>query len=306
MPKHGATLHIAESSKVQRLVEAVINALNHRHTDFLPRGELFIGSDFLDYHFPGHKGEMIKQLQQAAPSLGLSLVGVELNSEKSLPLLSSNAYKELQEYFIAGYVNGPISRLIEKYGFKKAMLSTRNDPSLFSRISIELTEEIAEKAALACANGFKAIVLADDIAGKNGLLFSSRYFEDVVLPVYRQIAGAIKAAGLYAFIHSDGDMRKVIDLIAEAGYDCLHPVDAQAGLDLTALQKEFGEKINFMGHIDILGWDETRISSEIKLAEENSLNGGLILGSTGGISIDIPEDKLYLLYPRWKERAYQR
>jgi hypothetical protein len=118
---------------VQRLVEAVINALNHRHTDFLPRGELFIGSDFLDYHFPGHKGEMIKQLQQAAPSLGLSLVGVELNSEKSLPLLSSNAYKELQEYFIAGYVNGPISRLIEKYGFKKAMLSTRNDPSLFSR-----------------------------------------------------------------------------------------------------------------------------------------------------------------------------
>ena len=306
MLKRVATLHIAESSKVQRPVEAVINALNHRHMDFLPRGELFIGSDFLDHYFPGQKGELIKQLQQAAPSLGLSLVGVELNSEKSRLLLSDNSYKELQKYFIAGYVNGPISRLIEKHGFKKAMLSTRNDPSLFSGISTELTKEMENTARLARANGFSAIVLADDIAGKNGLLFSSRYFIDTVLPVYRQIAGVIKAEGLYAFIHSDGDMRKVIDLIAEAGYDCLHPVDAQAGLDLPALQKEFGEKINFMGHLDILGWDETRISSEIKLAEENSLNGGLILGSTGGLSMGISEDKLCLLYPRWKEREHQR
>ena len=282
-------------------VETVINVLNHRHVEFLPRGELFIGNDFLDHYFPGHKGEPTKQLQQTARSLGLSLVGVELNSEKSRSLLSNNAYKELQGYFIAGYVNGPISRLIEKHGFKKAMLSTRNDPSLFADVATELIKETAEKTALARTNGFSAIVLADDIAGKNGLLFSSLYFVDVVLPVYRQIAGAIKAAGLYAFIHSDGDMRKVIDLIAEAGYDCLHPIDAQAGLDLPALQKEFGEKISFMGHIDILGWEETRISSEIKLAEKHSVNGGLILGSTGGISMDIAEDKLCLLYPQWRQ-----
>jgi uroporphyrinogen-III decarboxylase len=291
---------------VPQHVEAVINALSHRHVDFLPRGELFIGSDFLDHYFPGHRGEPVKQLQQTAQSLGLSLVGVELNSEKSRTLLSNNAYEELQEYFIAGYVNGPMSRLIEKYGFKKAMLSTRNDPSLFSRVSTELTKDVENTARLACTNGFKAIVLADDIAGKNGLLFSLRYFNDVILPVYSRIASIVKAAGLYAFIHSDGDMRKVIDLIVEAGYDCLHPIDAQAGLDLPALQKEFGEKITFMGHIDMLGWDKTRISNEIKLAEERSTNGGLILGSTGGISMDISEDNLCLLYPQWKEREYQR
>jgi len=291
---------------VPQHVEAVINALDRRHEEFLPRGELFIGSDFLDHHFPGHRGEPVKQLQQTAQSLGLSLVGVELNSEKSRALLSNNAYKELQEYFIAGYVNGPMSRLIEKYGFKKAMLSTRNDPSLFSHISIELTKDVENTARLAYNNGFKAIVLADDIAGKNGLLFSLHYFNDVILPVYGRIASILKAAGLYAFIHSDGDMRKVIDLIAEAGYDCLHPIDAQAGLDLSALRKEFGEKITFMGHIDMLGWDKTRISNEIKLAEERSTNGGLILGSTGGISMDISEDNLCLLYPQWKEREYQR
>lgn len=306
MQKHGAIQHTAESLKVQQPVETVINVLSHRHVEFLPRGELFIGSDFLDYHFPGHKGEPIKQLQQATQSLGLSLAGVELNSEKSRLLLSDNSYKELQEYFLAGYVNGPISRLIEKHGFKKAMLSTKNDPSLFSDVSKELVKDVENTARLARANGFSAIVLADDIAGKNGLLFSSHYFVDVVLPVYGRIASIIKAAGLYTFIHSDGDMRKAIDLIAEAGYDCLHPIDAQAGISLPGLRNEFGNKITFMGHIDLLGWDKTRIMNEIKFAEENFVNGGLILGSTGGISMAIPEDKLCLLYPRWKEREYQR
>jgi hypothetical protein len=291
---------------VPRHVEAITDVLNHKGVGLLPRGELFIGGDFLDYHFPGLKGEPIKQLQKAARSLELSLVGVELNTRKSLSLLSDNAYEELQEYFIAGYVNGPISRLIEKYGFKNALLSTRNNPSIFSEIVIELTKDIEKKAGPALANGFNAIVLADDIAGNNGLLFSSRYFIDTVLPVYGRIAGIIKAAGLHALIHSDGDMRKVIDLLIEAGYDCLHPVDAQAGLSLAELHKEFGEKLSFMGHIDLLGWDEKRIRDEISLAEDRFKNGGLILGSTGGISMDIPENKLCLLYPQWKERKYQR
>ena len=287
---------------MQRHVEIVTDALNHRHVDILPRGELFIGSDFLDRYFSDHKGDLIRQTQEAAQSLGLSLVGVELNSGKSHPFLSNNAYKELQEYFVAGHINGPLSRLIEKHGFKKAMLSTRNNPALFSDIAEDLAQEISEKSTLARANGFSAIVLADDIAGKNGLLFSLGYFNDVVLPVYHRIASIIKAAGLCTFMHSDGDMRKVIDLIAEAGYDCIHPVDAQAGLDLAALQKEYGEKITFMGHIDVLGWDKTRISNEIELAEKRSTNGGLILGSTGGISMAIPEDKLSLLYPSWKPK----
>jgi uroporphyrinogen-III decarboxylase len=269
--------------------------------NFLPRGELFIGNDFLDHHFPDQKGEPVRQLQEAARSLGLFLVGIELNAEKSRSLLSHNVYRPLEEYFLSGYINGPVSRLIEKYGFKKAMLSMKKDPSLFSDIATALIEEITEKATLARTNGFSALVVADDIAGKNGLLFSLSSFTETILPVYARLAAVIKKAGLYAFMHSDGDMRNAIDLIANAGYDCIHPVDAQSGLDIVALHAQFGRKITFMGHIDILGWDKTRIQKEIVLAEQGFKSGGLILGSTGGLSADIPEDKLALLYPSWKQ-----
>jgi len=286
---------------VQRHVEAIIDTLHHRHVDFLPRGELFIGNDFLDHYFPDQKGEPVRQLQEAVRSLGLFLVGIELNTEESHSLLSHNAYRALEEYFLAGYINGPVSRLIEKYGFKKAMLSMKKDPSLFSDIAAALLEEITEKATLARTNGFSALVMADDIAGKNGLLFSLSHFTETILPVYARIATVIKKAGLYAFMHSDGNMRNTIDLIAGAGYDCIHPIDAQAGLDIAELRAQFGRKITFMGHIDMLGWDKTRIQKEIVLAEQGFKSGGLILGSTGGLSADIPEDKLALLYPSWKQ-----
>ena len=121
-----------------------------------------------------------------------------------------------------------------------------------------------------------AIALADDIAGNKGLLFSFDYFANTVWPAYRAIGEIIKGNGLRAFFHSDGDMRKVIEFLLQAGYDCIHPVDVQGGLDPYALRKEFGERVTFMGHIDVMTWDAERIRSEINRAEKAFDKGGLI------------------------------
>jgi uroporphyrinogen decarboxylase len=142
-----------------------------------------------------------------------------------------------------------------------------------------------------------AIALADDIAGNNGLLFSFDYFVNTVWPVYRAIAEIIKGSGLSAFFHSDGDTRKVIEFLVQAGYDCIHPVDVQGGLDLYTLRKEFGERVSFMGHMDVMAWDAERITSEIGRAEKSFDKGGLILGSMGGISLDVSPGALRALYP---------
>jgi hypothetical protein len=265
--------------------------------DTLPRGELFLGSDFLNYYFPHLAEEPVRQIQEAASSLGLSLVGVDLNGEKSHALLSEKAYKTLDSYFVAGFVNGPVSALIQEHGFRESMLSMRNNPSLFLETASSLIDTLHPIVFNAKRNGFSCIVLADDIAGKNGLLFSARYFKEAVLPVYARIAEIIREAGLHAFIHSDGDIRNIIDLITDAGYDCIHPVDAQSGLDVNTLADRFGERISFMGHIDMLGWDTRRIEREIAAAQDSFRNGGLILGSAGGISMQIPEDRLRILYP---------
>ena len=269
---------------------------------FLPRGELFISRDFLDHYFCKYKGQYVKQLETAAQCLGLSVIGVELDTEWSQSLLSEMRYKELGQYFTVGCINGPISNLIENHGFFNAMLSMKNNPSLFSDIVTKLLRDTEKKAKLAHANGFRAIAIADDIAGNKGLLFSFDYFVDVVLPVYKEIAEIIKENGLFTFFHSDGDIRKVIEPLIEAGYDCIHPVDTQAGLNLYELKKQFGERLSFMGHIDIIAWSKEQINKEISLAENEFKKGGLILGSTCGISMETVSDKLGVLYPQWERK----
>jgi uroporphyrinogen-III decarboxylase len=283
-----------------RHVEAVNNALNRNSVDVLPRGELFINREFLDRCFDKYKGAYVKQLEAVAQFLGLSLIGIDLNPGWSQSLLFSMSYKNLEEYFTVGCINGPIASLIEEHGFFNAMGSLTKNPSLFSSIATRLLRETARKTKLAHANGLGAIAITDDIAGNKGLFFPRDYFMEVVWPVYRKIAEIIKENGLFTFFHSDGDMGKVVASLIEAGYDCLHPIDTQAGADVHTLKQEFGERMSFMGHIDTLTWSEEHIFNEIAVAESEFKKGGLILGSTCGISMETVNDKLGVLYPRWK------
>jgi len=280
-------------------IEGVINALKHNPVAVLPRGELFIGRDFLDYFFSQWKGNYVKQLEAVAQSLGLSVIGVELDPDWSRSLLIDEGYKSLEEHFTVGWINGPIGRLIEKHGFFDAMLSVKKDPSLFSEAAADALRDLEEKVRWVRLNGFGAIAIADDIAGNKGLFFPFTYFMDVVWPVYKKIAEIIRGSNLFAFFHSDGDTGKVIEPLIRAGFDCVHPVDTQAGLNLYELTKTFGESISFMGHIDTVTWSKEQIHNEIGRAEKAFKKGGVILGSTSGLSMKTVNDKLDILYPRW-------
>jgi len=187
--------------------------------------------------------------------------------------------------------------VIELQGFFKAMVSVHRDRGLFTEVAGLFVEEVERTTRFACARGFQALAITDDIAGKEGLFFSPDYFADQVWPVYRQAARIAKEMGLRAFFHSDGDMRKVIELLIKAGYDCIHPVDAQAGLNVHDLSKEFGPRVCLMGHIDIMAWREEKIRAEIDYAEERFRGGGLVLGSSCGISMVTVGGQLGALYP---------
>ncbi len=229
------------------------------------------------------------------------MVGVDLNSERLPSRSDERNYKDLEPYYTVGCLNGPVSGLIDQLGFLKAMVSTKNNPSIFSGIATDLLKETEKKVRLARTDGFQAIAITDDIAGNRGLYFSSGYFEETVWPVYREMAGIIKDKGLSVFFHSDGDLRPILELLIQAGVDCIHPVDTQAGQDLYELEKKFGERVSFMGHIDPLTWSRERVEQEIDRAEKAFKKGGLILGSTCGLSMETFNDQWEILYPGGRE-----
>lgn len=260
---------------------------------------MFVNKNFLDHFFSSHQGDYLKQLKGAAESLGLSVIGVELAPEKSQPLLDEGAYLALEPYFTVGCINGPISVLIGRQGFIKAMATTGRNPASISEIAQELLTDLGKMVQSAWINGFRAMAITDDIAGNKGLYFSIDYFQDTLWPIYKAMIEIIKGQGMFAFFHSDGDIWKIISLLIQAGVDCIHPVDTQAGQDLHWLTKEFGQRVCFMGHIDPITWSGDRVQKEIALAETGFKNGGLIIGSTCGLSMETFNEKFEMLYPHW-------
>lgn len=284
--------------------EIVANTLQHSNKGTLPRGELFFSRKFLDVFFPEFQGDYVGQVVSAAQLLGLSVVGVDLNEEWSRSLLREGNYGRLREYFTVGYINGPVLRAIAQLGFRQTMVCIKKDQQTLLDVASSLLKDVEEKCRLARENDLSAILLADDIAGNTGLLFSYNDFVTAILPLYRQIAGTIRSNGLHAFFHSDGATKAIIEPLIEAGYDCIHPVEAQAGLNIYEPQKDYGGRVSFMGHIDIINWDEEQIAHEVSQAE-NVKEGGLILGSTCGLSMKTVSNKLSALYPQWQTRGQE-
>jgi hypothetical protein len=290
---------IIETLKVLHPIDTVTRVLNHHPVDRIPKGELFINKSFLDHFFGKFKGEYILQLQTAAESLGLSLIGVDLSLPWSQSFLGNRPYKPLEGYFLVGCLSGPVAGLIETHGFVNVLLAMKNNRTLFLSREAVLLKDVEKKTQEARNNGFSAMAVTDDIAGNKGLLFSTNDFLELVWPTYQQMAHIIRGRGLYAFFHSDGDISEIIPNLIEAGFDCLHPVDTRAGLNLYDLNEKFDRQMSFMGHIDLLAWNEDRIAQEIRRAEKKFNNGGLIFGSSGGLSLETAEVKLCLLYPQW-------
>ncbi|HMK64726.1 MAG TPA: hypothetical protein VK564_02960, partial [Thermodesulfobacteriota bacterium] len=167
-----------------RSPEAIIRALKHQPSKVLPRGELFLYQDFLDSYFGCYQGNYLKQLAAAGGRLGLSLIGVELNNKGLPELFHKKNFQDLASFYAVGCLNGPVSGLIEAVGFLKAMLSTKNNPSLFSEIAAAWLDEAKKKTKEAKAGGLRAIAIADDLAGNQGLFFSPVYFQEKIWPIY--------------------------------------------------------------------------------------------------------------------------
>jgi uroporphyrinogen decarboxylase len=76
--------------------------------------------------------------------------------------------------------------------------------------------------------------------------------------------------------HSDGDVSAVIDLYIEAGFDCLHPLEAKTGLDLRDLVGRYGDTLALFGNVNVV-----ELSSNDRARIEAEVAAKLVAGKSG-------------------------
>jgi uroporphyrinogen-III decarboxylase len=112
---------------------------------------------------------------------------------------------------------------------------------LYARLIAELSGRIR----------IDAILIWEDMCYKTGPLIDPGHFRQFMLPHYLRLISMARTCGVECVIvDSDGDVTQMIPLFIEAGVDCLMPFEVQAGMDVVAIRKRFGDAFCIMGGID--------------------------------------------------------
>jgi len=136
--------------------------------------------------------------------------------------------------------------------------------------------------------GVDIILETADIAFTNGPMVAPKHQSKFIFPPLKEMVDYCHRRGIPCLKHTDGNIWALFDLIVEAGFDGVHPIDPLAGMDLGEAKTKYGDKVCIMGNVDcgnLLSWgtkEEVRASVKDCIRKAGK-GGGYICMSSNSI-----------------------
>ncbi len=154
----------------------------------------------------------------------------------------------------------------------------KTNPDLIYRLN-EITGDYHLKYIKNCiALGVDIVWVTTDIATSMGPMLSPEDTQRFIMPNNRKIVQYTKSKGLPCFRHSDGNLWQVFDMLIDAGFDGVHPIDPVAGMDLGEVKTKYGDRICLIGNVDcshLMTWGTTdEVREAVKKCIRQAGKGG--------------------------------
>jgi hypothetical protein len=195
-------------------------------------------------------------------------------------------------------------------GYEHFLMQMALSPEFVCELYDHIYEFVTRKAVLGAEAGFDVVAVVGDLAGQDGLMFSTGMFEMFDLPRLTQLVNAIKAANpkTKVLYHSDGDMEAVIPQLIQCGVDIINPIQT-ACMDPVAIKEKYGDRITLHGTISVQdtipnGSVEDVRNEVIHRIEKVGYNGGLVISTENSIPYDAPLENILAVYET--VRSYDR
>lgn len=206
---------------------------------------------------------------------------------------------------VFGKIGGPYIRSTFLRGQEAFLLDIAGDEGfareLASRVADHLLAVGLEELRRCPSLRDTGIWIYDDMGYNGGPMMSPRSFERILLPCYRRIVPGLLAAGARKVgLHSDGDVRPLLDMLVDAGISFLNPLEPRANMSIPDVLRRYGRKVACIGGMcnsDVLvNGPAARIEAQARDILELARDGGVVIGAHS-IGPDIPVDH-YLAYLR--------
>jgi uroporphyrinogen decarboxylase len=214
-----------------------------------------------------------------------------------------------EEYAISG-------RAVASYGLFEMAQSLRKHDKLL--LDLHLEPDLVHALVARLADCYGALIErfldiagprldilempGDDFAGNVHPIIAPAMFDEFFRSPYTELFARIKAKAPHLRIafHSDGAIKPFLPRLIDIGVDIVHPLEPLPATDMGALKAEFGDRIVFMGGIDIrtaMQGDAAGVEAEARRRMELlGPGGGYILAPANHLQRDVPAANLFHLY----------
>jgi len=279
--------------------DRVLTAVRYQSTDRIPRGELLVEEAFLDRLYPDMAdASYTEKMKRLVLDNCFDLVTVRVDSEAT-----DGGLGELSKWaaetpcFVMALVDGLFWKPEDPVSFEKFMLGIGKGEGQICDL-IRIKKNRAVSLVKRCLDeGADGVIIGDDLAYDGGPFISPVDLEKRIFPGLRKIVDIITMRNRLAFLHSCGNLTRIVDLILSAGFNGLHGLSTFSGNDPLVIRQHTFKRLAFMGIFEVDRLKPHEIE-EMKREILGPLSeaGGYILGSAGGLSIQTPLDSFRALY----------
>ena len=181
---------------------------------------------------------------------------------------AKNRAREKQRFFVWSGTN--VFELIHPVcGHEYMLMGMALDPDwikdmvqVYAQLTIDLQEILFAEEGKP-----DGIWYYEDMGFKQRPFMSPAMYREIIQPGHIMTIQYAKSLGLPVIMHSCGYVESLVAGMLEAGIDCLQVIEVKAGMDLLKLYRDYGDRLSFMGGIDVrelYSNDLARVDAELE------------------------------------------
>ena len=224
-------------------------------TDPVPKGELWVGADFLkkaglEDNLKGRL-KLVNRLEQdmICVSMGQAPCLNPATGYRYFPVSALEEVSGETDLFVVAVIDGPFQSLSEKAGLMKVLTGWVRERKEVLK-AYEKERENIEKLLDDCLErSVHGVVIADDLAGDKATFLDPLHIERFFSPFYQHAVSKIHQAHAVALFHSCGNLTKIMPQLLSNGFDGLAAAQDRTN-DLVSLKARYGSQLVLMAGIE--------------------------------------------------------
>lgn len=165
-------------------------------------------------------------------------------------------------------------------------LFVENQSVLIAYMEAVTSMQVERAHAIADPSLSPCVLIACDIAHKEGPLVSPKFMADHYFPRVTRIVEAYHEHGMKVFYHSEGNLWPILDDLVKTGIDGLNPCEPHSHMDVVDVRKKYPELV-LWGGVDnsylLVNGHPEQVCERVEYLKNFGKDGGLLIGSTGQI-----------------------